>query len=400
LEKSKFSITTKQQTLNSPSLYIIYQKGVPEMSFEELINDNVAKVQRPLSYIIKIILIISIIYATYFHLWRVLFIDILLLILVFLPSIIRRYNIEIPREMELILLCFVILSFFLGDIRGMVIQAFFGLAIGFVVIAFLLILIRNSKIKVNPILMYIFTISFSLGIGTMSELAKFTLKTILGYEIGIADYHYAISGLTFVLLGSFISTTLALSYLSGQKIPILKHLIKRFKTKNPNLFIERIESPEEIIELIKKGENEKLEFKSTLRTNLHTGEHDRKIEHSTLKTIASLLNTEGGTLLIGVSDNGSIFGIERDHFQSNDKFNLHFTNLIKEYIGNEFLPFLHFELVLIENKNILKIDCMKSNKPVFLKFRKEEEFYIRIGAATVQIMGSKLVNYINNNFRN
>ena len=101
---------------------------------------------------------------------------------------------------------------------------------------------------------------------------------------------------------------------------------------------------------------------------------------------------------MGVSDNGSIFGIEKDHFQSKDKFNLHFTNLIKEYVGNEYLPYLHFELVSINEKNILKIDCMKSNKPVFLRFYKEEEFYIRIGAATVQITGSKLVNYINNSF--
>ena len=67
--------------------------------------------------------------------------------------------------------------------------------------------------------------------------------------------------------------------------------------------------------------------------------------------------------------------------------------LIKQYNPN-------FELVQINDKHILKIDCMKSKKPVFLKFHKEEEFYIRIGAATIQATGSKLVNYINNNFRN
>lgn len=369
------------------------------MSFEEIIDDNAAKVQKPLSYIIKIILITSIIYAIYTHAWRVLFIDILLLILVFLPSIIRKYNIEIPREIELVLLAFVIISFFLGDIRGMIIQAFFGLAIGFVGYTFLFILAKNSKIKVSTTLTYIFIVGFSLGIGAMTELSKFGLKTFLGYEIGIADYHYAISSLTFVLFGSLIATTLALIYIKGNKLPILKHFIKRFKKKNPNLFIERIDSPEEIFELIKKGENEKIEFKSTLRTNLHTLEFDRKIEHSALKTIAAFLNTEGGTLLIGVSDHGNIFGIEKDRFQSNDKFNLHFTNLIKEYMGNEHLPFLHFELIMIKGKNILKIDCMKSNKPVFLKFHKDEKFYIRIGAATVQIIGSKLVSYINNSFR-
>ena len=94
-----------------------------------------------------------------------------------------------------------------------------------------------------------------------------------------------------------------------------------------------------------------------------------------------------------------IYGIERDHFQSNDKFNLHFTNLIKEYIGNNNLPYLHFELIQIEDKNVMKVDCLKAKKPVFLKFHKEEEFYMRVGAATTPVSGSKLVEYIGNNFK-
>ena len=175
-------------------------------------------------------------------------------------------------------------------------------------------------------------------------------------------------------------------------------MVQTFKTKNPNLFIEKTDSPEEILKLIKKGETEKIEFKSTLRTNLHIQQYDKNIEYSILKTISAFLNTEGGILLIGVSDIGEINGIEKDKFPSNDKFNLHFTNLIKEYIGNENLPYLNFELILIEGKNIMKVNCLKSNKPVFLKFNKIEDFYVRVGSSTVQITGSKLVEYINNNF--
>jgi predicted HTH transcriptional regulator len=117
-----------------------------------------------------------------------------------------------------------------------------------------------------------------------------------------------------------------------------------------------------------------------------------------LKTIAAFLNSGGGTLLIGISDSGEICGIEKDNFPSNDKFNLHFTNLVKEYIGNQNLPYLHFELIVLENKNIMKVDCLKAQKPVFVKFEKIEEFYVRVGASTVQLLGSKLVDYINNGF--
>lgn len=369
------------------------------MKFEEMIDNNAAKVQRPLSYLIKIILLASIVYSIYYHLWRVLFIDILLLVLVLIPALAKKYDIELPREVEFILLGFVIISFFLGDIKGVIIQSFFGLAIGFVSLAFILIISKNSKIKINAFLIYVTTISFSMGVGAFSELAKFLLKIYLNYEIRIVDYDYAMASLGFVFFGSFIATSLTLGYLSNYDLPFLKHLIKRFKVKNPNLFIERLDSPEEVLNLIRRGENERVEFKSTLRTNLHIGESDRKIEHSVLKTISAFLNTEGGTLLIGVMDGGILCGIERDHFQSNDKFNLHFTNLIKEYIGNENLPYLHFELIKIEDKTIMKVDCMKSRKPVFLRFYKEEEFYMRVGAATTQAIGSKLVNYISNNFR-
>ena len=368
------------------------------------ISENQAKIQNYLSVIIKIVLVISIIYSVYFHLWRILFINFLLLILVFIPTVIRKYNIKIPIEIELMLLIFVVVSFFLGEIRGLVIQTFFGLALGFVGFALMLILYRNSKIKPNYLLILLFALSFSLALGSLSELAKFYLKSFLDYEIGPADYVYSISSLTLVLFGSIIASIVGFVYMTGYKVIILNKLVQKFKTKNPNLFVERINSPEGIISLIKKGEHDKLEFKSTLRTNLHTNEIDRKIEHSALKTISAFLNSEGGILLIGINNDGTVLGIEKDNFPNHDKFNLHFTNLVKEHIGNEYLPYLNFEIISInlteiENKNILKVDCMKSNKPVFLKFFKDEEFYVRVGASTVGINGSNLVNYINNNFK-
>mgnify|MGYP001585020203 CR=1 FL=1 len=175
-------------------------------------------------------------------------------------------------------------------------------------------------------------------------------------------------------------------------------MVSSFKSKNPRLFIEKTDSPEEMLKLIKRGENERLEFKSTLRINLHLGEADKKIENTALKTLVAFLNSNGGTLLIGMSDNGEISGIEKDKFENNDRFNRHLTNLIKERIGNEFLPYINIELIFIEGKTICSIRCIKSDKPVFLKYDTSEEFYVRVGASSLQIIGSKLVEYINNQF--
>jgi predicted HTH transcriptional regulator len=201
-----------------------------------------------------------------------------------------------------------------------------------------------------------------------------------------------------IAFGALLSSIVCYIYLKSNNKSPIHYFIKRFVKRNPNLFIQQIDSPEEVLEIIKQGEKKDTEFKSTLRMNLHTKEIDKRIEHSTLKTIAGFLNSKGGTLLIGVDDTGKILGIENDNFQSNDKFNLHFTNLIKQFIGRKFFQFLNFELVKIENKNILKVDCFKTNKPVFLKFKEDEEFYIRTGNQTIRVMGSELVEYINEHF--
>ena len=349
--------------------------------------------------IIKVILVLSIAYSIYAHSWRILFVNLLLLLLIFIPSIIRRVNIEVPKEIEFILLLFVVISFFLGDLRGLVIQIFFGLAIGFVGFAFMTVLYKNSKLKPNFLLIFIFSLSISLAIGSLSEISKYYLKIYLNYAIDISDYEFAMQSLSLVFLGTIFAIVSGFFYLKGGNIFLINSLVEKFKTKNPNLFVEKHESPEEILQLIKKGENEKLEFKSTLRTNLHTHTYDKNIELTILKSISGFLNTEGGTLLIGVSDTGEIFGIEKDTFPSNDKFNLHFTNLVKEHIGNEFIPYLHFEIYPINGKHIMKVSCMKSHKPVFVKYSKLEDFYARVGASTIQLTGSKLVDYIKNNFR-
>ena len=62
--------------------------------------------------------------------------------------------------------------------------------------------------------------------------------------------------------------------------------------------------------LIQTGETAKLEFKSTLRWNILADRIDKEIEHSVLKTIVAYMNSEGGTLLVGVKDDGDILGTE------------------------------------------------------------------------------------------
>ena len=71
--------------------------------------------------------------------------------------------------------------------------------------------------------------------------------------------------------------------------------------------------------VIDQGESDVVEFKSTLRMNLHTRAADKRMEQAVLKTVAGFLNTNGGTLIVGVSDAGTPIGIDADKFPNEDK---------------------------------------------------------------------------------
>lgn len=66
------------------------------------------------------------------------------------------------------------------------------------------------------------------------------------------------------------------------------------------------------------GESEAVEFKCTLRTNLHTNSPDQRMELAVLKTIAGFINNGGGTLIVGVTDDGSPVGLQADGFSNED----------------------------------------------------------------------------------
>lgn len=155
------------------------------------------------------------------------------------------------------------------------------------------------------------------------------------------------------------------------------------------------EDDRDIAELIAEGENSATEFKSTLRRNLHTGENDVRMENSALKTLVGFLNSKGGgTLFIGVTDDGVALGIEADSFKDEDKMYLHLNNLIKDRIGAKHMLYIHPHFDDYEDKRVLVVECLPARSPVYLKEGNEERFYIRSVAATVELKGGQAQDFI------
>lgn len=154
-------------------------------------------------------------------------------------------------------------------------------------------------------------------------------------------------------------------------------------------------STKEIIEL---GESDYVEFKSTLRWNLHSNKKDKKIENASLKTVAAFMNAKGGTLIIGVADDGTLLGLETDKFANHDKLLLHLTKIVQDRIGTLYIKYLHFSIESIEGKDVLRIDCTPSTIPAYLKDGNQEHFYIRTGPSTTDLRLSKVYGYIKERF--
>lgn len=151
-------------------------------------------------------------------------------------------------------------------------------------------------------------------------------------------------------------------------------------------------------ELIDEGENEYVEFKSTLRWNTKTDQKDRTVEHAALKTIAAFLNAKGGTLIVGVNDEQEILGLKEGQFLNGDKMLLHLTQLIKERISPLHVDFINYSIEAIEEKKVLRIDCAAATLPAYLVDRGEEHFYVRTGPSSSSLKLSRVYKYIQMRF--
>lgn len=176
---------------------------------------------------------------------------------------------------------------------------------------------------------------------------------------------------------------------------------------------------ESIYALIKNGETETVEFKARLFINSQelqseligkTEDAKKKIRQrpeltkfSVIKAIAGMLNTEGGVLLIGVSDDGSISGIDQEldsikGKKGTDGFALKLSRLIEAYLGLGNLRFIRIRFLTIENKTICAVFMDKAPWPIFLdnKGTNQSEFYIRGPNSTRKLDPKQTMEYIQN----
>jgi hypothetical protein len=150
----------------------------------------------------------------------------------------------------------------------------------------------------------------------------------------------------------------------------------------------------EVAALIAEGESDRVEFKSTLRWNLHTNKPDKRIENACLKTVAAYLNSNGGFLLIGIDDEGQALGLEHDQFDNEDRILLHWNGLLKKCLGVQSSPHIRSTIRTVDGKRIMVVQSLVSTSPVFLRRDDDENFFVRTGNGTHPLKPSELLTFL------
>jgi type I site-specific restriction-modification system R (restriction) subunit len=169
------------------------------------------------------------------------------------------------------------------------------------------------------------------------------------------------------------------------------------------LFDIYLRSHRQAAELLKQHESKTLEFKSTLRWNLKENRKDPAVTNAVIKTIAAFLNTEGGDVLIGVSDDRSVRGIEVDAFENEDKFMLHLSQVVQNALGDRAGTCVDPRMQIVKGKSVCVVTCQRSPEPVFMKTKEIAEgekgdFYVRSGPGSVRLAPDSAEEYIQTRF--
>jgi type I restriction enzyme R subunit len=147
-----------------------------------------------------------------------------------------------------------------------------------------------------------------------------------------------------------------------------------------------------------------VEFKSTARWDVREERRNPAIEDAIVKTVAAFLNTDGGTLLIGVGPDGSIVGLELDYPHvkppNGDGFVNWLTTHLMNALGAAAVMRTRARVALYEGVELCRLDVAESSKPIWARTSKEKAtFYVRMNNSSRAMPTDEIDEYISDRWR-
>lgn len=167
-------------------------------------------------------------------------------------------------------------------------------------------------------------------------------------------------------------------------------------------------APVSLEDMIAEGESDELEFKSTLRWDLKDSVLNTKLEDVIIKTVAAFANSQGGSILIGVDDDGEVIGLDYDYATlkggDRDKFELHLRALLNQQFGVSFVTNnVKTKFHPINDQEVCEIEILKAKEPMVVKLKDKnnqpvDKIYIRNGNSSYELPLSEIDAYYKERF--
>ena len=150
--------------------------------------------------------------------------------------------------------------------------------------------------------------------------------------------------------------------------------------------------------LMATGENDRIEFKSSLRWDRREQRVNKDLEKVVVKTLAGFLNADGGTLLIGVDDAGAAIGLADDYEtlrkKDRDGFEQHLQEIVARDLGESVAPYLTVTFNEIDGRDVCHVSVDPSDHPVYVDDGQQAVFYLRAGNGTRPLPVDEAVKYV------
>jgi type I restriction enzyme R subunit len=153
-----------------------------------------------------------------------------------------------------------------------------------------------------------------------------------------------------------------------------------------------------IDELLFADENDEVEFKASSRWNLETQQIDKRLELAIVKTVAGFQNARGGTLLIGVNNDGIPVGLDQDFASvrpsSADGYVNWLTTLFVNSMGNLAAARTRIRMERARDQDVCRVDVAAASQPVWVKRSDKRAFYARMNNSTREVTEAEAEAYV------
>lgn len=161
-------------------------------------------------------------------------------------------------------------------------------------------------------------------------------------------------------------------------------------------------------EAIRAGESATVEFKASMLRDLGTGQKNPDLGRSILKTIAAFMNTDGGVIYVGVTDDGKVRGIEPDYklvgrHANWDGWSQVLSNMINKIETPAPFSYVSYDKVRLNDasgnpQKVAKIVVLPAQSPAWIKVENRPTLFVREGPTSRPLNAMHAAAYIQKRF--